>query len=91
MKGILLDETGDIMVSGDSVVIDDVNLQIAEHIITAFQGEYKEAPLLGGNAAKILGGTPDPFWGSEVRRQLKSQGIEVELKIGENIELRINN
>ena len=83
MKGILLDETGEIIIEHGTMKIGDVDAQIAEHIITAFQGEYKEVPLLGGNLRKMQNGAPDPFWEGEVKRQLKSQNINAEINVGE--------
>jgi hypothetical protein len=80
MKGILLDDGGEIIIEGGTMKIGDVDAQIAEHVITAFQGEYKEIPLLGGNAKKMLNGKPDPFWPSEIKRQLKTQHIEADIK-----------
>jgi len=87
MRGILLDENGDVMVSNGSVVIGDVDGQIAEHVIAAFQGEFKESPLLGGNALKMLNGVPDPFWAGDIKRQLKSQGISAEVGVGDGGDL----
>ena len=81
MKGILLDENGDIMVRNGSVVIGDVDAQVTEHVLTAFQGEYKEVPLLGGGAAKMLNGKPDPFWTAEMKRQLKTQYVNADIAI----------
>jgi hypothetical protein len=85
MKGIQLDETGEIIIERDgayhTMKIGDVDSQIAEHVITAFQGEYKEIPLLGGNIKKMLNGAPDPFWVNDVKRQLKNQGLNAELTV----------
>jgi hypothetical protein len=81
MKGILLDENNDVIVEHGTMKIGDVDAQIAEHVVTAFQGEYKEVPLLGGNIRKMLNGTPDPFWAGEMRRQLKTQHINAGVDI----------
>lgn len=80
MKGILLDENSEIMIRNGSMVIGDVDTQVVEHVITAFQGEYKEVPLLGGNIKKMLNGAPDPFWAGEMKRQLKAQHINADIK-----------
>jgi len=81
MKGILLDENGEIMIENGTMKIGEVDTQIVEHVITAFQGEYKDAPLLGGNIRKMLNGATDPFWASEMKRQLKTQHINASIKV----------
>ena len=81
MKGILLDADGEIQIENGSMKIGNVDAQIAEHIISAFQGEYKEAPLLGGNVRKMLNGAPDPFWSPQMRQQLKTQHLNAEIRI----------
>ena len=62
MKGILVDDNGDLMISGGRLVIGDNRAQVAQHLIGAFAGEYKHAPMLGGNARNMIAGQPDPFW-----------------------------
>ena len=93
MRGILLDDNGDLIVRGGTLLIGDNATQCVQHILIAFTGEYKHAPLLGGNIKKMINGTPDPFWSANVRRQLKSQRIEVKrITIADNgnIEIEIN-
>ncbi|MCL2291234.1 MAG: hypothetical protein FWC34_11140 [Bacteroidetes bacterium] len=81
MKGILLDENNEAIIEHGTMKIGDVRAQVAEHVITAFQGEFKEVPLLGRNAAKMLNGTPDPFWAAETKRQLKTQYVDADVSI----------
>ena len=91
MKGILVDDNGDLVISGGHITIGDNRAQCAQHLIGAFTGEYKHAPLLGGNARNMIAGTPDPFWAGSVKSQLRQCLIEaerVELVDG-NIELEI--
>lgn len=78
MKGILVDDNGDLMVSGGRLVIGDNRAQVAQHLIGAFAGEYKNAPLLGGNARNMIAGQPDPFWAGSVKSQLKQCLVEAE-------------
>jgi len=83
MKGILLDENNEVIIESGTMKIGDVDSQVAEHVVTAFQGEYKEVPLLGGNAAKMLNGKPDPFWPAEMKRQLKTQHVDADVSVTE--------
>lgn len=78
MKGILIDENGDLMVSGGRLVIGDNRAQVAQHLIGAFAGEYKHAPMLGGNARNMIAGQPDPFWAGSVKSQLKQCLVEAD-------------
>lgn len=95
MKGILVDENGDLMVSGGRLVIGDNRAQAAQHLIGAFAGEYKNAPLLGGNARNMIAGQPDPFWAGSVKSQLKQCLVEAEsVKVVEGeieVELKTEN
>jgi hypothetical protein len=77
MKGILVDDDGDLMVRDGSLVIGDCAADVAQRIIVAWTGEFKESPLLGGNAKKMIAGTPDPFWEGNVRSQLKKEKVNV--------------
>jgi len=78
MRGILVDDNGNMVISGGHVAIGDNRAQVAQHLIGAFTGEYKHAPTLGGNARCMIAGTPDPFWAGNMKSQLKQCHIEVE-------------
>ena len=78
MKGILVDDNGNLMVSGGHLLIGDNREQVTQHLIAAFTGEYKHAPTLGGNARRMIDGTEDPFWAGNVKSQLKQCHVEVE-------------
>ena len=78
MKGILVDNDGNLTVSGGRISIGDNRAQVAQHLIGAFAGEYKHAPMLGGNARWIISGRPDPFWTGSVKSQLKQCLVEAE-------------
>jgi hypothetical protein len=77
MKGILIDDTGDLMVRRGTLAIGDCDNDIAERLIRAWQGEFKENPLLGGNIDKMINGAVDPFWRGEMMTQMKSQHLAV--------------
>ena len=78
MRGILVDDNGNLKVSGGHLEIGDNRTQVAQHLIGAFTGEYKHAPTLGGNARSMISGTPDPFWSGSIKSQLKQCFVEVE-------------
>lgn len=92
MKGILIDDDGNLMITGGRVTVGDNCAQVAQHLLWSFTGEYKHAPKLGGNARNMIAGTPDPFWAGSVKSQLRqclleaerievtAEGIVVELK-----------
>ena len=75
MKGILIDDSGNLIVKKGTLEIGDTKVQDAALLIGAFTGELKGAPLLGGNAQKMINGVIDPFWAGNVKSQLKSINI----------------
>ena len=91
MKGILVDDNGDLMVRNSSLAIGNCAADITERMIAAWTGEFKEAPLLGGNVKRMIAGKPDPFWEGNIRAQLRAAGIPVSsLRVsGDVIELTI--
>lgn len=93
MRGILTDENGNLVVRSGHLAIGDNRTQCAQHLIGAHTGEYKHAPLLGGNARKMVSGVADPFWAGEMKGQLKQCHIDTaSLRVtGNGIELEINN
>ncbi|MFK1951343.1 hypothetical protein ACIXFX_22300 [Bacteroides fragilis] len=53
MNGILIDaESGDLLIERGSVVIGETDSQIAECVLVAMRGEWKEWPLIGGEVKK---------------------------------------
>ncbi|MDR2009214.1 MAG: hypothetical protein LBQ22_01880 [Bacteroidales bacterium] len=89
MKGIITDINGNLMVSGKSLQIADNRRQIAEHLIIAFTGEYKHAPLLGGNIKQMIAGFADPFWSINIKNQLYKALVEVDEITVNNDEIEI--
>ena len=77
MKGIILDETGDFALDGGRIKVEQANGQSVENILRANRGEFKEAPLVGGEVWRMLGGNPDPMWCATVKKQIQSVGIGV--------------
>lgn len=76
MKGILLTEIGDIAVENRALSVGDNATQCAQMLVGAATGEFKHAPLLGGNSHTLLGGKPGPFWAGALKRQLKQCLVE---------------
>lgn len=90
MTGILLDENKNLQVRNASLLIGDNTMQSVELLIGAFTGEFKENPILGGNAKKIINGTPDPFWTGNIRKQLRICHINASVEfVNNNIEVSI--
>lgn len=79
MKGILIDpETGDLQIGRNGIDIGDTSRQTALAVILAMRGEFKEHPLLGGEAGRLRAGRPDPMWAGKVRQMLSGCGVECE-------------
>lgn len=71
-------ETGDLLVERGSIVIGNTDSQIAESVLVAMRGEWKECPLIGGEVKKILGGQVDVMWRGEVKKMLEACGLDVQ-------------
>ena len=77
MNGILIDaESGDLLIERGSVVIGDTDSQIAEGVLVAMRGEWKEWPLIGGEVKKMLGGKVDVMWRGQVKKMLEACGLD---------------
>lgn len=77
MNGILLDENGGYLLSGGVIQIGEADGQTIENIIRANRGEYKEAPLIGGEVAKMKNGQPSGIWCARLKKQIQSVGLRV--------------
>lgn len=77
MKGIILDANGDFALTGGRVQIDEADGQTIENILLANRGEFKEAPLIGGEVAKMQNGRPNAMWCVQVKKQIQSVGLRV--------------
>lgn len=79
MKGILIDsETGDLLVENGGLVVGDTETQTVEAVLVANRGEFKESPLIGGEAMQMLGGVVDVMWPGRVKKMLRACGVECE-------------
>jgi hypothetical protein len=78
MKGIILDHNGDFVLSGGRIQVGEADGQIIENVLRANRGEFKEMPVIGGEAIKMLNGTPaNPMWCANVKKQIQSVGVSV--------------
>ena len=78
MKGILIDrESGDLSVVGGSMIVGENDAQVAEELLLANRGDFKEYPLLGGEVGRMLGGERDVMWAPRVKKMLRACGLEV--------------
>ncbi len=69
--------TGDLLVSSAGALVAPAENFIAEIVLTACRGEFKEHPLLGAEARLMLAGAPDPFWPGNAKKMLRACGLEV--------------
>lgn len=78
MNGILIDtESGDLLIAHGSAVIGDTDNQIAESVLVAMRGEWKEWPMIGGEVEKTLGGQVDVMWRGQVKKMLEACGLQI--------------
>lgn len=78
MTGILFDpEKKDLSVKQGSIEIGDNTLQCIEQILISNRGEYKEFPLVGGEAVKLLHSNKPRFWPNRMRNMCIAMGIKV--------------
>lgn len=77
MIGILVDEYGDMRVENSAMVTGNADEQIAQGVIVANHGDFKETPKLGMEVINILGGSPDEFFVGRLKSQLISQHLKL--------------
>ncbi len=88
MTGMLIDTaTGDLMVADGALVLGDNTGQVAEAILRACRGEFKEHPLLGAEAVKLQGANSDTMWPAKTRDMLHAAGVMVKQVRIENNEI----
>lgn len=68
-------ETGDLQVRNGSWGIGENTEQVAESILLAARGEFKEHPLIGAEIYKLTGGNSNLLWCSTTKEMLQSCGI----------------
>ena len=89
MKGILIGEDGDLVISNGSAAIGDVDEQITEFVVIAVAGEIKEIPTIGANVRMMLSGNVDPMFAGDLKSQLKTQHLNTKKIIVNETEISI--
>lgn len=78
MIGLLIDmETGDLQVKNGGLVIGESMSQVAEFILIANPGDFKEYPLIGAELFKLNNGSADLLWCSKTKNMLSACGVNV--------------
>ncbi|MDR2361702.1 MAG: hypothetical protein LBD91_03135 [Prevotellaceae bacterium] len=77
MKGILLDDTGELVIRNGSVAIGNTDEQSAKLLLAGAPGEWKEYPTTGIGIMRMQHGAIDRFLDRDIRVQLNSIGINV--------------
>ena len=92
MKGILLDNNGDIIKANGVIAVGDNDEQIVRHLLLSSPGNYFYAQTLGARVIGMLHGKPDPFWAGNAKKQLAqclvpadelsvdNEGVNIKLK-----------
>lgn len=69
--------TGDQLVDSSGPVVAPSDSFIAEIVLTACRGDFKEHPLLGAEAHLMRAGSHDPFWPGNAKKMLRACGLDV--------------
>lgn len=72
-----LDEDGDLLIENGDFVVGPSDQQHIVDILQAFQGEYKQFPLLGANLMTLLKGENPNEAINIIKTQLQSDGYDV--------------
>lgn len=77
MIGIILTDTGDFAISNNSIIVEEADGQTIENILKANRGEFKCAPLIGGEVVKLHNGLVSGLWCANVKKQIESVGVSI--------------
>lgn len=70
-------ETADLLVHQRAAVVAEASGFIAETVLLAAPGDFKEVPLLGADARSMLAANRDPFWLGNTKKMLRAVGVDV--------------
>ena len=70
-------DTADLLVYQRTAVVAEASGFIAETVLCATPGDFKEAPLLGADAPAMLAANRDLFWAGNTKKMLRSVGLDV--------------
>lgn len=90
MIGMLIDsQTGDLLLREGTIAIGENTDQVAEHVLLAVRGDYKEFPLVGAEIHRLVNGTPGPMWKADAEDMLRFCGVPVSRIIMEEGQITI--
>lgn len=69
--------TADLLVHQRAAVVAEASGFIAETVLLATPGDFKEVPLLGADARSMLAANRDPFWPGNTKKMLRAVGVDV--------------
>lgn len=70
-------ETADLLVHQRAAVVAEASGFVAETVLLAAPGDFKEVPLLGADARSMLAANRDPFWPGKTKKMLRAVGVDV--------------
>lgn len=76
MNGITT-QNGELVIVGGHLAITDADPQTAETVVLANRGELRDAPLVGGELTRMIGGPITSLQLTNLKQQIKSQGIDI--------------
>ena len=71
-------ETADLLVHQRAAVVAEASGFIAETVLLAAPGDFKEVPLLGADARSMLAANRDLFWPGNTKKMLRAVGVDVD-------------
>lgn len=77
MNGYLQNNDGDLLVENGDFVRGDITIDIVSDIVNYMPGDNKASPYFGAGFRTAIGGKPDIFAVSKIKKQLKQNGIAV--------------
>lgn len=77
MTGILIDSNCHAVIEDGHLAIGDNTASTANLLIVSNRGDFKEYPLLGGEAQKLIGSSEAKMWAARLKKQLTQIGIDV--------------
>lgn len=76
MIGLLTNiESGDLQVANSTLTIGETTAQVAESVLRATPGEFKECPLIGAGLDMLRNGNADLMWCANTKEMLQACGV----------------
>jgi hypothetical protein len=77
MKGILLDDSGEVVVANGELALGDIDEQTIKLLFASAPGEWKERPTAGIGVQTMQHGATDRFAERTIRVQLEAAGFNL--------------